>query len=61
MQPMDESLRAQIETYLSHVDALIRRGGQVREMLAADPSSASAMAATRTWQEDCGITVNQLS
>ncbi|MGA9808530.1 MAG: hypothetical protein WBQ56_12675, partial [Candidatus Sulfotelmatobacter sp.] len=61
MQPMDENLRAQIETYLSHVDGLIRRGGQVREMLAADPSSASAMAATRAWQEDCGITVNQLS
>jgi len=61
MRLMDESLRAQIETYLSHLDGLIRRGGQVREMLAADPSSASAIAATRAWQQDCGITVNQLS
>jgi len=29
--------------------------------LAADPCSASAIAATRTWQQDCGITINQLS
>jgi hypothetical protein len=58
---MDESLRAQIETYLSHLDGLIRRGRQVRDTLAADPSSRSAIAATRAWQEDCGITINQLS
>src|ERR1039457_651978 len=58
---MDESLRAQIETYLSHLDGLIRRGRQVRDTLAADPSSRSAIAATRVWQEDCGITINQLS
>jgi hypothetical protein len=54
-------LRAQIETYLAHLDGLIRRGRQVRETLASDPSSTSAIAATRAWQEDCGITVNQLS
>ena len=59
--PMDESQRAQIETYLSHLDSLIRRGRQVRETLTADPSSSSAIAATRAWQEDCGVTVNQLS
>ena len=58
---MDENLRAQIETYLSHLDGLIRRGRQVRDTLAADPSSRSAIAATRVWQEDCGITINQLS
>jgi hypothetical protein len=69
---MDESLRAQIETYLSHLDGLIRRGRQVRDTLATgagstwsppenDPSSKSAIAATRAWQEDCGITINQLS
>ena len=33
MQVMDESVRSQIETYLSHLNGLIRRGGQVREML----------------------------
>jgi hypothetical protein len=58
---MDESLRTQIETYLSHLNGLIRRGRQVRDTLANDPSSKSAIAATRVWQEDCGITVNQLS
>jgi len=58
---MDESLRAQIETYLSHLDGLIRRGCQVRDTLAADPSDPSAIAATRHWQEDCGVTINQLS
>ena len=58
---MDESLRAQIETYLSHLDGLIRRGRQVRDALASNPSSKTAIAATRAWQEDCGVTVNQLS
>jgi hypothetical protein len=58
---MDESLRAQIENYLSHLDGLIRRGRQVRDTLAKDPSGKSAIAATRAWQEDCGITINQLS
>jgi len=58
---MDESLRAQIETYLSHLDGLIRRGCQLRGILAADPSDKSAIAATRAWQEDCGVTINQLS
>src|ERR1039457_4429507 len=58
---MDESLRTQIETYLSHLDGLIGRGRQVRAPLAADPASKSAIAATRVWQEDCGVTINQLS
>jgi hypothetical protein len=58
---MDESLQAQIETYLSHLDSLIRRGRQVRDTLATDPSNRSAIAATRVWQKDCGVTVNQLS
>lgn len=58
---MDNGLQAQIETYLSRLDALIRRGRQLRDALAADPSNASAIAATRRWQEDCGVTINQLS
>ena len=41
---MDESLRAQIETYLSHLDGLIRRGCQIRDTLAVDPSN------TRQWR-----------
>jgi hypothetical protein len=59
--PMDESLRAQIETYLSHLDGLMRRGRELRDALASDPSNPSSIAATRTWQEDCGVTINQLS
>ncbi len=58
---MDESQRAQIDTYLAHLDGLIRRGRQVRDTLATDPSDPSAIAATRRWQEDCGTTINQLS
>jgi hypothetical protein len=58
---MDENLRTQIEIYLSHLDGLIRRGRQVRETLTVEPSNPAAMAATRAWQEDCGITINQLS
>jgi hypothetical protein len=58
---MDESLRAQLETYLAQLNGLIRRGRQVRETLASDPSDQSAISALRSWQEDCGVTVNQLS
>jgi hypothetical protein len=58
---MDQSLQSQIETYLSHLDGLIRRGQQLRETLAAGPKDAAAIAATRRWQEDCGVTINQLS
>src|ERR1700730_6902027 len=58
---MDESLRVQIDNYLSHLGGLIERGRQLSDTLATDPSSRSAMAATRVWQEDCGVTVNQLS
>ncbi len=61
MRPGDESLRAQIDTYLAHLEGLIRRGRQVRETLAADPSGASAIAAARAWHEDCGTMINQLS
>src|SRR5260370_24597376 len=58
---MDESLRAQIDTYLPHLEGLILRGRRLRDTLAADPSSRSALAATRVWWQDCGVTVNQLS
>src|SRR6202166_161338 len=61
MPTMDESLKAQIDTYLSHLDGLIKRGHQLRDTLAADPADVVAMTATRRWQEDCGVTINQLS
>jgi hypothetical protein len=58
---MDESLQAQIASNLSHLDGLIRRGRQLRETLAADPSDKSALVANRGWQQDCGVAINQLS
>ena len=58
---MDKSLRTQIETYLSHLNILTRRGRQLRDNLVADPPDESAIVATRAWQEECGVTINQLS
>jgi hypothetical protein len=58
---MDESLRTQIDSNLSHLDGLIRRGRQLRETLATDPSNKSALVANRAWQQDCGVAINQLS
>jgi hypothetical protein len=58
---MDENLQTQIGTYLAHLDGLIRRGRQLRDVLATDASDDRAIAATRAWQEDCGIRINQLS
>jgi hypothetical protein len=58
---MDESLRAQIDLYLPRLDALIRRGGQLRDPLAADPSSKPDLIANRVWQQDVGVAVNELS
>src|ERR1700751_4640356 len=58
---MDETLRALIDSHLSRLHGLIRRGRQVRDGLLADASSGLAIAATRVWQEDCGVTINQLS
>lgn len=58
---MDKSLQAQIDTYVSHLNSLIRLGTSLREDLEKDPSSKQALAATRAWQEDCGVTINQLS
>jgi hypothetical protein len=58
---MDESLRAQIDSNLSHLDGLIRRGRKLRESLATDPSNMSALMANRAWQQDCGVAINQLS
>jgi hypothetical protein len=58
---MEQSLQAQIDIYLSHLNGLIARGRQLREALAMNPADNSVMAATRAWQEDCGTTINQLS
>ncbi len=58
---MNEGLRTQVETYLSRLDGLSHRGGQLRDNLEADAPDVSLIAATRAWQEECGITIHQLS
>ncbi len=58
---MSESLEAQIKDYASRLDHLIRRGHQVRDALAKDSSNPAAIVATRAWQEECGVAINQLS
>jgi hypothetical protein len=50
---MDENLRHQRDTSLVQLEALIRRGRQIRNTPAAD--------ATRAWQQDCATAINQLS
>lgn len=58
---MDENLRAQIDSYLPHLDGLIKRGTALRDTLEADPSNNPALAAYRVWQQEIGVTINQLS
>jgi hypothetical protein len=58
---MDESLRAQIDSNLAHLDALIRRGRQLRDTLATSPTDTSVLVSNRAWQEDIGVAINQLS
>src|ERR1700693_6241025 len=58
---MDEILRTQIDSNLSHLDGLIRRGRRLRDTLAEDPSNKSALVAHRAWQQDGGVAINQLS
>jgi hypothetical protein len=42
-----------IDAWLGQLDALIRRGRQIRDMHSVD--------ATRAWQQDCAAAINQLS
>jgi hypothetical protein len=58
---MSESLEAQIKNYVSRLEHLIRRGQEVRDALARDSSNPAAIVATRAWQEECGVAINQLS
>src|ERR1700739_3696964 len=58
---MTENLEAQIHIYLSQIEALQRRGRELRKALADDSTSIATIASTRVWQEHCGGTINQLS
>jgi hypothetical protein len=50
---VDDALRHQRDVSLGQLEALIRRGRQLREVRSVD--------ATRLWQRDCAAAVNQLS
>jgi hypothetical protein len=50
---MDDNQRHQRDTSLAQLEALTRRGHQIRNTPAVD--------ATRTWQQDCAAAINQLS
>ena len=58
---MPESLEAQIKTFVTRLEDLIRRGHQIRAALAKDSSNPSAIVAARAWHEECGVAINQLS
>ena len=58
---MDESLQAQIDSNLAHLDALILRGRRLRETLAISPTETSVLVSNRAWQQDIGVAINQLS
>jgi hypothetical protein len=58
---MDQVLQAQIKNYLSQLDGLIRRGRELCELLGTDPTDAFAVTANRVWQQEVGVTINQLS
>src|SRR5947209_2692086 len=50
---MDETLRQQHANALGQLEALIRRGREIKNTRAAD--------AIRAWQQDCAAAINQLS
>jgi hypothetical protein len=50
---MDDSLRHQRDASLAQIEALIRRGQQIR--------TTPEVEASRAWQRDCAAAVNQLS
>jgi len=58
---MDDSLQTQVDTYLTQLGSLIRRGRDLLTLLAADPSDAFAITTNRVWQQDVGVTINELS
>jgi hypothetical protein len=58
---MDNSLQTQVDTYLAQLGSLIRRGRDLLGLLGADPNDAFAITTNRLWQQDVGVTINELS
>ncbi len=52
---------AAVDASIGQLRALIRRGFEIRGVLAADPRSDAALAGVRVWQHDCAEAVSQLS
>jgi hypothetical protein len=58
---MTEAIQVQIQAYVARLNELIRRGRELESLLASDPSDAFVVTTTRVWQQDVGVTVNELS
>ncbi len=58
---MADTIQTQIEQYRGRLETLIRRGLDVRDALAAQPSDPTSAMAARLWQQDCGVVINELS
>jgi hypothetical protein len=58
---MDESLRAQIDTYLSHLDGLIRRGRRFATLWRLIPPTHRRLQPLAPGRKTVAVTINQLS
>jgi hypothetical protein len=56
-----ESLKGPVQSSLTQLHALIRRGQELLDLLARDSTNAAAVSSTRIWQEQCGAAIHQLS
>ncbi|MGB7438738.1 MAG: hypothetical protein WBW49_25240, partial [Candidatus Acidiferrum sp.] len=56
-----QDLRGQIDHYTTRLKDLIRRGAQLRDGLLSGSGDQGTIPAIRAWQEECGVTINQLS
>jgi hypothetical protein len=58
---MDDAIQVAIETYRTRLESLILRGQELKLLLATDSADAFAITANRVWQQEVGVTVNELS
>ena len=58
---MADSPRDARDTAIRHVDALIYRGQELQQQLAADSTAAADMNQVRAWQQQCAEAVTHLS
>jgi hypothetical protein len=58
---MEDTIQAQVEIYRVRLNALIRRGLEVRDDLLAQPATPTSDMRARMWRQDCGVAINELS